>query len=936
MDTTENVVSLGIVHEEKKDKRKPKKRKMKQALSVPLDLSSAISDQNKETKDENFASQTQNGVIELNTGNQALEGTEMRHSAQEGDLVSKSSPVRVVDSVIPEDRSIDPSIPSDRPKDGKNRKFKKRKRNVNSDLSSSCQVGLLLKSSPVNDTSHQEGTEMPTSERAVTANYKDDTLGISNMVSSRNDNLETIAAGTTTLICVDSFSKMETDDSIQTLMLDVNSQVMLRCENGITKSSNSRDTVLPQIIEGSSSIGENVRQDENIVAAIERTHVENVKKSDEMPRSMNSEDLINLGTLTENADCKKNVCSLFDVATDQEIQTPGSHSCKKKGKRKKKKKKKHANSQLEEHKEGERLPNQIAKASSIGDTDYALPAGDKPEHRSETENADDKRIKSTAFVIDIVKPPRYSVGDQKVTKELDATDSHMESITNNEDSRSLQNQFSDNICKTEHVFDIKKNDCSSENVVTATEVSVTDTQNLITCKEKKKKKKKKRKLSSLSQMELNEEDAARDSTTDPSSLNDMAFEQSGEGTIVATGEGIQLGDNQLDDMSALNNNAKKAKMQELHESAGGCEDQQSLRVDLNNVSLCNPHQSELVTWDLNAQQTLVHRHSVYAEHVTSSPKDSSKTSTTREDICDENLTVVQEEIVGIPCMITAKMTPDISLQNTSIASLVQDRDIRSSLSSDSVKDVCDFMSDNEALNEKILHPSLERNCLGSPNRKLLILDINGLLADIVSPVRNGYKPDIMVSQKAVFRRPFCESFLQFCFEKFDVGVWSSRVKKNVDKVLDFLMGELKNKLIFYWDRSHCTITGFPTVENRDKPLVLKQLKKLWEKHQSHFSWEKGKYDHSNTLLLDDSPYKALCNPADTAIFPLSYQYTDVNDCSLGPGGELRVYLERLAMADNIRDYVRNNPFGQRPIRETNLSWKYYKKVLRALPPQPNR
>ncbi|KAL9691003.1 hypothetical protein QQ045_011420 [Rhodiola kirilowii] len=931
MDTTENVVSLGIVHEEKKDKRKPKKRKMKQALSVALDLSGGISDQNKETEDENFASQTQNSVIELNTRNQALEGTEMCDSAQEGDLVSKSSPVRIVDSVIPGDRSIEPSIPSDRPNDGKNRKLKKRKRNVNSDLSSNCQVGLLLKSSPVNDTSHQEGTEMPISERVVTANYKDDTSGLSNMVSSRNDNLETIAAGTstTTLISVDSCLKVETDDSIQTLMLDVNSQVMLRCENGITKSSNSRDTVLPHILEGNSSIGENVRQDENIVAVIEHTHVENVKKSDEMPRSIDSEDLINLGTLTENSDCKKNVCSLFDVATEQEILTPGSYSCKKKGKRKKKK---HANSQLEEHKEGERLPNQIVKASSIGDTDYALAlpaegivsvavesthAGDKPEHRADTENADDKRIKITAFVIDIVKPSRHSEGYPKATKELDATDSHMQSITNNEDSRSLQNQFSDNICKIEHVFDIRKNDCSSENVVTATDVSVTDMQNLGTCKEKKKKKK--RNLSSMSQMELNEEDAARDSTTDPSSLNDMSFEQSGEGTIVATGEDLQLGDNQLDDMSVLNNNTKKAKMQELHESAGGCEDQQSLRVDLNNESLCNPHQSELVTWDLN-----------------SSPKNSSKTSTTSEDICDQNLTVVQEEIVGIPCMITAKMTPDMSLQNTSIASLVQDRDIRSSLSSDSVKDVCDFMSDNEALHEKISHPSLERNCLGSPNRKLLILDINGLLADIVSPVRSVYKPDIMVSQKAVFRRPFCESFLQFCFEKFDVGVWSSRVKKNVDKVLDFLMGQLKNKLIFYWDRSHCTITGFPTVENRDKPLVLKELKKLWEKHQSHFSWEKGKYDHSNTLLLDDSPYKALCNPADTAIFPLSYQYTDVNDCSLGPGGELRVYLERLAMADNIRDYVRNNPFGQRPIRETNLSWKYYKKVLSALPPQPNR
>ena len=62
------------------------------------------------------------------------------------------------------------------------------------------------------------------------------------------------------------------------------------------------------------------------------------------------------------------------------------------------------------------------------------------------------------------------------------------------------------------------------------------------------------------------------------------------------------------------------------------------------------------------------------------------------------------------------------------------------------------------------------------------------------------------------------------------------------------------------DQSHCTDTGFTTVENTSRPMFLKELKKIWEYLESTLHLNKGEYDESNTLLLDDSPYKALCNP----------------------------------------------------------------------------
>ena len=42
-----------------------------------------------------------------------------------------------------------------------------------------------------------------------------------------------------------------------------------------------------------------------------------------------------------------------------------------------------------------------------------------------------------------------------------------------------------------------------------------------------------------------------------------------------------------------------------------------------------------------------------------------------------------------------------------------------------------------------------------------------------------------------------------------------------------------------------------------------------------------------------------------------------------------MYLERLAASEDVQKFVAENPYGQRPIREKNLSWGFYQKVIRA-------
>ncbi|PWA44654.1 HAD-like domain-containing protein [Artemisia annua] len=215
-------------------------------------------------------------------------------------------------------------------------------------------------------------------------------------------------------------------------------------------------------------------------------------------------------------------------------------------------------------------------------------------------------------------------------------------------------------------------------------------------------------------------------------------------------------------------------------------------------------------------------------------------------------------------------------------------------------------------------------------KMLLVLDVNGLLADIIQPPPKDRKSDINIKKRAIFKRPFLDDFLAFCFDKFEVAIWSSRTRKILVPVVDYLLGDLKDKLLFLWDLSHCTNSSARSLENAHKFIVFKNLQKIWEEFGPNLASENGYYDESNTLLLDDTPYKALLNSKHTGIFPLSYSYKDMNDNALGPDGDLRVYLEGIAATENVKMYVEQHQLGQHAIDETSPHWDFYSEALKDL------
>ncbi|CAM8913682.1 unnamed protein product [Rhodiola kirilowii] len=230
--------------------------------------------------------------------------------------------------------------------------------------------------------------------------------------------------------------------------------------------------------------------------------------------------------------------------------------------------------------------------------------------------------------------------------------------------------------------------------------------------------------------------------------------------------------------------------------------------------------------------------------------------------------------------------------------------------------------------EKLLRLSLGKK----KKKKLLVLSLGGLLFHRVyrynaDKIPKRRSPDTRYGSFLVYKRPFAEDFLKFCLERFEVGIWSSAREWYIDNALDCLMRGLRPKLAFIWDQKKCTDSGFKSLENSDKPLYLKDLKHVWDNKHGDLPWSKGHFSASDTLIIDDEPYKSLLNPPNTAVFLSDYHADDLGDKVLGPDSELRKYLDGVAEAESVPEYVKSHPFGLPAITPAHPNWDFYSKII---------
>lgn len=176
---------------------------------------------------------------------------------------------------------------------------------------------------------------------------------------------------------------------------------------------------------------------------------------------------------------------------------------------------------------------------------------------------------------------------------------------------------------------------------------------------------------------------------------------------------------------------------------------------------------------------------------------------------------------------------------------------------------------------------------------LVILDLNGLIVHrhhVREPLGDQLKAVShmahLVGQHYTWDRPHRESFLDFLFDNFTVAVWSSAMAHNVDLLVGSIFGpERRKQLLFEFDQSYCEeVRPHPDPKETKKPLFKKNLSVVWLAFPE--------YDETNTLLVDDSEWKTVGNPARTTVKVESWvPREDDEDDGLSENGYIRSKLK---------------------------------------------
>jgi hypothetical protein len=231
-----------------------------------------------------------------------------------------------------------------------------------------------------------------------------------------------------------------------------------------------------------------------------------------------------------------------------------------------------------------------------------------------------------------------------------------------------------------------------------------------------------------------------------------------------------------------------------------------------------------------------------------------------------------------------------------------------------------------------------------PRKKWLniVFDLNGILCQCIdrSQIPKSARVNhvgmhlfssshpTVVGPKAVYTRPRLAEFLAMVAEVADhVFVWSSMRRSTVELIAGFL---------FYGAKQPYEIMGqdFCTKVQIAEGQHLKDLsgtKEIFFKDLSKrvFSISNGAViDKDNTLIIDDSPEKSVCNEAENAIFLESWSRSKRRDDFLM--GSLAPWLRQLHSScapGRLRVYVEDNRIGRGPLQPSDPLYAHIRRGL---------
>lgn len=170
--------------------------------------------------------------------------------------------------------------------------------------------------------------------------------------------------------------------------------------------------------------------------------------------------------------------------------------------------------------------------------------------------------------------------------------------------------------------------------------------------------------------------------------------------------------------------------------------------------------------------------------------------------------------------------------------------------------------------------------------KLLVLDLDETLIHAAErKLERDF--DFIVGQYFVYKRPFLNEFLEFCFENFEVAVWTSSTRNYAEKVIENIFG-YRHSVSFVWARERCTISF-----DEEERTNFHEKKILKIKNRG--------YDLRSVIVVDDSPEKWRSSYGN--LVRVKPFFGEIDDDELK---HLTVYLEKLKTVENIRKFEKRN------------------------------
>ncbi len=171
-------------------------------------------------------------------------------------------------------------------------------------------------------------------------------------------------------------------------------------------------------------------------------------------------------------------------------------------------------------------------------------------------------------------------------------------------------------------------------------------------------------------------------------------------------------------------------------------------------------------------------------------------------------------------------------------------------------------------------------------KKLLILDLDETLI-YATQEKLGREADFTVGQYFVYQRPFLNEFIDFCFEHFEVTVWTTATRSYAEEILQTIL-KTDQKLEFLWTRERCTL-AFD--EEEREHYFVKRMYKI----------RRRGYKLESVIVVDDSPNVWKCSYGN--LVRVKRFEGDENDDELNI---LPLYLGKLKQAQNIRAIEKRN------------------------------